>query len=193
VLADGGESCIDVEHLRIGGSLFGSVPSDYTVARTFHEIGPGRRDGIAGAVATVPRRVWRRSSATNGLGPVLLDIDGSLVDIHSENEERAEPTHKGGFGFHPMFCFADQTGETLAGLLHPGRAGANTVADHVMVLDAALGQLPGAIATRPLDGDDPGRSSPLTRRWCGPIRPAAPRGSLPSVGPETSASSSRLA
>jgi hypothetical protein len=155
-LAGGGESCLDIEHLRIGGALFGSVPSDTTVARTFHEIQPGTRDGIAEAVAKVRAEVWRRSSATNGSGPVLLDIDASLVEVHSENKEQAGPTHKGGFGFHPMFCFADATGETLAGLLRPGNAGANTVADHVRVLDAALAQLPDEIASGHRDGDDSG-------------------------------------
>ena len=156
VLAGGGESCLDIEHLRIGGALFGSVPSDTTVARTFHEIDPATRDGIAEAVAKVRTEVWRRSSATNGTDRVVLDIDASLVEVHSENKEQAEPTFKGGFGFHPMFCFADQTGETLAGLLRPGNAGANTVADHVTVLDAALAQLPGVIASGHRDGDDPG-------------------------------------
>jgi len=43
-----------------------------------------------------------------------------------------------------MFCFADGTGETLAALLRPGNAGANTVADHITVLDTALAQLVGA-------------------------------------------------
>jgi hypothetical protein len=156
VLAGGGESCLDIEHLRIGGALFSSVPSDTTVARTFHEIQPGTRDGIAGAVAKVRREVWRRSAATNEPDRVLLDIDASLVWVHSENEAQAEPTHKGGFGFHPMFCFADATSETLAGLLRPGNAGANTVADRVTVLDAALAQLPGVIASGHRDGDDPG-------------------------------------
>jgi hypothetical protein len=155
VLAGGGESCLDIEHLRIGGALFGSVPSDTTVARTFHEIHAGTRDGIAEAVAKVRTEVLRRSSTTNGTDRVVLDIDASLVEVHSENKEQAEPTHKGGFGFHPMFCFADATGETLAALLRPGNAGANTVADHVRVLDAALAQLPGVIASGHRDGDDP--------------------------------------
>ena len=86
---------------------------------------------------------------------MVLDIDASLIEIHSENKEQAEPTFKGGFGFHPMFCFADATGETLASLLRPGNAGANTVADHVTVLDAALGQLPAEIAAGHHVGDDP--------------------------------------
>jgi hypothetical protein len=154
MFAGGGESCLDIEHLRIGADLFGSVPSDTTVARTFHEITPETRSSIAGAMAEVRSAVWRRSSATTGSSPVILDIDASLVEIHSENKEQAEPTFKGGFGFHPMFCFADATGETLAALLRPGNAGANTVADHVTVLDAALGQLPAEIAAGHHVGDD---------------------------------------
>jgi hypothetical protein len=145
-LAGGGESCLDIEHLRIGEDLFGSVPSDTTVARTFHEITESTRSGIAEAMAGIRAEVWRRSSATTGTAPVILDIDASLVEIHSEGKEQTAPNFKGGYGFHPMFCFADATGETLAALLRPGNAGANTVADHVIVLDAALGQLPTEIA-----------------------------------------------
>jgi hypothetical protein len=38
VLAGGGEICSDIEHLRVQDTLFGSVPSDTTVFRTFHEL-----------------------------------------------------------------------------------------------------------------------------------------------------------
>ena len=37
-----------------------------------------------------------------------------------ENKEGTAAHFKGGFGFHPMFCFADATGETLAAELRPG-------------------------------------------------------------------------
>jgi hypothetical protein len=40
--------------------------------------------------------------------------------------------------------FLDNSGEFLAGLLRPGNAGANTAADHITVLDAALAQIPDA-------------------------------------------------
>ncbi len=153
MLAGGGESCLDIEFLRTGDDLFGAVPSDTTVARTFHEITPARRAALVGAVAQVRAEVWRRSQAAKGKDPVVLDIDASLVEIHSENKEQAAPTYKGGYGFHPMFCFADATGETLSALLRPGNAGANTVADHVSVLDAAIAQLPGDIAAGHRAGD----------------------------------------
>jgi hypothetical protein len=48
------------------------------------------------------------------------------------------------FGYHPLLCFLDATGEALAGLLRPGNAGSNTTADHITVLDMALAQIPDA-------------------------------------------------
>lgn len=155
VLAGGGESCLDIEHLRAGPDLFGSVPSDTTVARTFGEITDEDRARVASVLAPLRSEVWSRSDAAAGGGPVVLDIDASLVEIHSENKEHTAPTFKGGFGFHPMFCFADATGETLAAILRPGNAGANTIADHVCVLDEAIAQLPAEIAAGHRVGDDP--------------------------------------
>ena len=56
MLAGGGESCADIEHLRLQEDLFGWVPSDTTVFRTFHEISPQTRSGIALALAEVRAR-----------------------------------------------------------------------------------------------------------------------------------------
>jgi hypothetical protein len=154
MLAGGGESCADIEHLRAQGDLFGSMPSDSTLFRTFHEIAPATRDALGEAFADVRAEVWRRSAVTKGEGPVILDIDASLVEIHTETKEGPGPHYKGGWGYHPMFCFADATGEALSGLLRPGNAGANTVADHVHVLDAAVAQLPAEIASGHHAGDD---------------------------------------
>ncbi len=160
MLAGGGESCADIEHLRIGGELFGLVPSDTTVFRIFHEMTPATRRQLGEAMAEVREKVWSRSAVTTGSSPVILDIDASLVEVHTDTKEQAAPTYKGGFGFHPMFCFADATGETLAGLLRPGNAGANTVVDHITVLDDAIAQLPTSIASGHRAGDD----SALTNR-----------------------------
>jgi hypothetical protein len=153
VLAGGGESCSDIEHLRVQDSLFGAVPSDTTVFRTFHELVGRQRTELAPALAEVRARVWEALDVDQDK-PVVLDIDASLVEIHSESKERAAPTFKGGFGFHPMFCFADLTGEALSSMLRAGNATANTVADHVTLLDAAIDQLPGAIALGHRPGDD---------------------------------------
>jgi DDE family transposase len=155
MLAGGGEACTDIEHLRAQARLFGPVPSDSTLYRTFRRLDAATVAGLWEAIASVRAEVWRRSSVTNTAGPVVLDIDASLVQIHSENKEGTGPTYKGGFGFHPLLCFADATGEALAALLRPGNAGANTIVDHLTVLDAAVAQLPGAIAAGHRAGDDP--------------------------------------
>ena len=107
-----------------------------------------------------PRRHALRcgvASATTGTATVVLDIDASLHEIHSENKEGTGPTYKGGFGFHPMYCFADATGEVLGVRLRPGNAGANSITDHVAVLDQAITQLPAEIAAGHHPGDDPSR------------------------------------
>ena len=154
MLAGGGEACSDIETLRAQARLFGSVPSDSTLYRTLRAVDAKTLGGLWEAVAGVRARVWRRSDATTGSTPVVFDIDSSLVEVHSENNEGTGPTYKGGFGFNPMLATADATGEVLAALLRPGNAGTTTVADHLEVLDAALSQLPEEIAVGHRPGDD---------------------------------------
>ena len=60
---------------------------------------------------------------------MTIDLDATLITAHSE-KEGAAGTYKGGYGFHPMLAYLDETGEALAGELRPGNAGANTAADH---------------------------------------------------------------
>jgi hypothetical protein len=154
MLAGGGECCADVEALRAEERLFGPVASDTTTWRVFrHELSPAVVDGLRAAVAPVRNQVWARSAVTNTAEPVVLDIDATLVEVHSENKDDTAATYKRGFGFHPMFCFADATGEALAGRLRPGNAGANNATDHLKVLDDAIAQLPAAVAAGHRDGD----------------------------------------
>ncbi|MGH9089583.1 MAG: IS1380 family transposase [Acidimicrobiales bacterium] len=154
MLAGGGECCADIEYLRSQPGLFGPVPSDSTLHRTICAIDEATLGYLGEAMRDVRAQVWRRSSATSGTAAVVLDIDASLVEIHSEKKEGTAATYKGGYGFHPMFCFADATGEALAGLLRPGNAGANSIEDHLAVLDAAIAQLPAEVAAGHRDGDD---------------------------------------
>ena len=90
MLGGGGESCADIEHLRAEAALFGFVASDSTLHRSFCEINAKTRAAIATKVASVRAQVWERSALTK-TGPVFLDIDASLVEIHSENKEQAAP------------------------------------------------------------------------------------------------------
>ena len=116
VIAGGGESCADVEHLRVQRDLFGSVASDSTVFRTFHELDDAALAELTKATAQVRTTVWDRLALTNSAAPVYLDIDASLIEVHSENKQGAAPNYKGGYGYHPMLCFADATGEASTGL-----------------------------------------------------------------------------
>lgn len=65
--------------------------------------------------------MWARSSVTKNTDPVVLDIDASLVQVHSENKPGSAATYKDGFRFHPLFCFADATGETPASMRATGQ------------------------------------------------------------------------
>ena len=77
MLAGGGESCADIEHLRLQPVLFGSVPSDSTVHRTFHEITSATRAEIARAMAEVRAKVWDRS-----LGHCCIERDRCRTRTH---------------------------------------------------------------------------------------------------------------
>jgi hypothetical protein len=105
---------------------------------------PGALEAIRAARAEARARAWRRGARPR---LVEIDLDASLLTAHSE-KEGAAGNHKGGFGFHPMLAFADRSREALAGMLRPGNAGANTAADQIAVLDAAIGQLPKRVAGR---------------------------------------------
>ena len=156
MMAGGGEACSDIERLRAQPALFGAVPSDSTLYRTFFQLNPTTVTGLWEAMTQARTQVWSRAAATTGPAAVVLDIDASLHQIHSENKELTGPTYKGGFGFHPVYCFADATGETLAVRLRPGNAGANNVVDLVGVLDTAIAGLPELVAVGHHVGDDPG-------------------------------------
>ena len=95
--------------------------------------------------------VWERRG--DAAGPVVLDIDSTLVEARSENKQQAAAHFKGGFGFHPMLCATDE-GEPLSIKLRAGNAAANHILDHIEVLDAAIAQLPAAVAGGHREGDE---------------------------------------
>ncbi|MGV9567788.1 IS1380 family transposase [Streptomyces sp. NPDC003480] len=154
MLADGGEAIADLTLLRDQSEVFGPVASTPTAWRLLADIGPTALETLRTARATARETAWLQAGETRDgipashaggreLPGLILDIDATLVTCHSE-KEHAPPTYKHGFGYHPLLCFLDNTGEALAGVLRPGNAAANTAADHITVLDAALAQLPDA-------------------------------------------------
>ena len=74
---------------------------------------------------------------------LTLNIDATLLTAHSD-KELAAGNYKHGYGFHPLGCWLDETGEALAAVLRPGNAGSNTAEDHFTVLGMALEQIPAA-------------------------------------------------
>jgi hypothetical protein len=138
MLADGGDCLADIAVLRQQPDLFGRVGSDPTVWRVLDSIHSLGLRNIAAARAAARARAWAAGAAPD---EIVIDIDGTLLDAHADKQD-ATPTYKRGFGFYPILAYLDSTGEALAGLLRPGRAGSNNSADHLAVLDAALAQLP---------------------------------------------------
>ncbi|WP_260463750.1 IS1380 family transposase, partial [Streptomyces sp. TRM72054] len=154
MLADGGESITDLALLRDQREVFGPVASTPTAWRLLASIDTTALTALRTARAAAREVAWLQAAETRAgipapraggrnLSGLVLDIDATLVTCHSEKEQAAA-TYKRGFGYHPILCFLDNTGEALAGLLRAGNAGANTAADHITVLDAALAQIPDA-------------------------------------------------
>ena len=140
MLAGGGECVSDLGAQRGQGALFGPVASDSTAFRVVDRIAsdPGLRAGLRVAHARARERFWELRGAPERL---TIDVDATLITAHSE-KQGAAGNYKGGYGFHPLHAYADETHEALSAILRPGNAGANTAADHVVVLDRALEQIP---------------------------------------------------
>ena len=45
---------------------------------------------------------------------LTLDVDATLITAHSE-KEKAAGNYKGGYGFHPLQVYLDETREALGG------------------------------------------------------------------------------
>ena len=150
VLAGGGEACTDIEYLRAQRELFGEVASDSTLYRTLTGLGPGGDAALLSAAAAVRRRIWADRDRSR---PLVVDIDSTLVEVHSQNKEGSAPNYKGGYGFHPMIC-STADGEPLWIKQRPGNAAANDIADHLEVIDAAVGTLRCGDAAGHCDRDD---------------------------------------
>jgi hypothetical protein len=154
MLADGGEAIADLAVLRDQAQLFGAVASDPTAWRVLSAMDGDALARLRAARAAARELAWAQTAETRGGLPastaagrpvpgLVFDIDASIVICHSD-KENATRTWKKTFGYHPLLCFLDGTREALSGLLREGRAGSNTTADHITVLDRALEQIPDA-------------------------------------------------
>jgi Transposase DDE domain group 1 len=152
LLADGGDCLSDLAALRDQPELFGPVASTPTAWRVIEQVAcdPDGLAGLRAGRAHARAAAWRAGAHADGL--LVVDVDGTLVDAHSD-KQGAAGTYKGGFGFYPLVAYLDRgdgSGEALAGILRPGNAGSNTAADHIELVDLALAQLPRAARDQPL-------------------------------------------
>jgi hypothetical protein len=138
MLADGGDCVTDMAAYEGQERLFGAKASETTTHRVLKSVDERLLERIRAARAAARARVWDAGARPE---TITLNIDATLVSAHAE-KERAAGNYKHGYGFHPICCYLDETGEALAAILRPGNAGSNTAADHFAVLALALEQLP---------------------------------------------------
>ena len=130
MLMAGGEAVADIDTLRHQPGLLGPVVSAPTVWQTLDEATPAALTRVEKARAQARRHFWgllprlpaSRVAGTDLGEVVVLDVDATLVSAHSEKEQ-ARATFKGGYGFHPLGLWCDNTTELLAVTLRPGNAG----------------------------------------------------------------------
>jgi len=169
-LAAGATCLSDIEAMTAQVDIFGATggASDSTLLRVLNELAdrlngdglPGRR--LARATAAARAKAWGRIVARHGRLPavqvagveltrpgvdgpdrpvLVVRLDATLIEADSD-KDGAAGTYKGGYGFHPLTAFCSNVGDSLAVMLRPGNAGSFTAADHLLVLDAALAQVP---------------------------------------------------
>jgi hypothetical protein len=170
----GGDCLADVAVLRAQPELAGPVASDPVISRLISALAadaPRALRAIRKARAAARGRAWalageRAPGADGSLIPV--DLDATIVLAHSE-KEKAAPTWKKTFGFHPLAAFADHGaaagGEPLAIVLRPGNAGSNAAAEHIEVTRLALAQLPRRARRRVLIRTDSGGGTHEFLAW----------------------------
>ena len=152
-ICDGGRDISDVVVLGQQPRLFGPVASIPTVWRSLNELDASDIAAITVVRNRIRPKVWEAIAARHGAIPpaptcdgdlgctIVIRIDASLVDSHSD-KQHAAGNFKGGWGFHPLMAWCDNTGELLAIIPRPGNAGSNTAADHIAIIDAAIAAVP---------------------------------------------------
>ena len=161
-IADGSTVISDFRVLADQKELFGLVASVPTTWRTLSEIAAGGPEVLARISAVVRdarRRAWAAAKARHGglpgvriadkvlEGVICIRLDATVTPAHSD-KELAQPNFKGVLGHHPLLSYCDNTGEPLAGMMRRGGAGANTVADHLTVLEDSIAALAPAYRRR---------------------------------------------
>lgn len=141
----------EVEQARV---VLGATASAPTAWRTFDDLEQDTLVKIAAARAAHRRSIWTRlATRPQGFpwvevagqvwdGWIVIDVDASLVECHSDKQGAAPTYKKHIFGLHPLLVSIANTGEMPVAYLRKGNAGSNTAEDHLKVLGEAVEQLP---------------------------------------------------
>jgi Transposase DDE domain group 1 len=111
-LADGGDCLSDVAVLRNQPELFAQVASDPTVFRVLDSIHSEGLRNLVAARAAARARVWAAGAAPS---EIVIDIDGTLLDAHSEKQDGAR------LAFRPRYYARPGSAESGNGTV--GRSG----------------------------------------------------------------------
>lgn len=135
-------------------AALGQVASAPTIWRAITEVDGQALETIAAVRAVHRRRIWQRLADRPEGFPwievagrvwadwIVIDVDASLVETHSDKEGSAPTYKRHVYGLHPLLVTCANTGECLVAQLRAGNAGSNTVCDHVQALTAAIAQIP---------------------------------------------------
>ena len=152
VIADGGDALAHLATLRDQDKLFGTVASDATAWRCLERVDDAHLARLQAVRAAARERAWAAGAGPDLSDGLTIDIDATITIAHSDKENAAR-TWKKTYGFHPLLAYLDRPdiagGEGLTGILRPGNAGSNTIADHVAILRMALAALPEHARPRP--------------------------------------------
>ncbi|MEY8013653.1 IS1380 family transposase [Mycobacterium servetii] len=152
-IAGGAQNLAGTAVLRDQHRLFQAVASVPAMWRSLGEIDEQSITEVTAVRNKVRSRVWEAIEARHGAIPasqtcygdlgdtIVIRIDASLIQSHSD-KQHAAGNFKGGFGFHPLLAWCDNTGELLAVIARAGNAGSNTAADHIAIIDAAIAAIP---------------------------------------------------
>src|SRR3954449_9677769 len=107
MLADGGDCLADLRAVREQEPLFGAVASDATAFRVVAAIAadPALLGALREARARARANAWNAGARPQR---IVIDIDATLITAHSD-KDGAAGTFRGGFGFHPLLAYLDET------------------------------------------------------------------------------------
>ncbi len=149
--------------------LFGAVGSDATAFRVIDAIArdPEGLGRLRAAHARARERAWELIGAP---GRLTIDLDVTLLASHSD-KEGAAGTFKGGFGFHPMLAYGEETGEALGAQLREGKPARTPPPTRSRSPRRRWSRSPPSTSRRWTSCCAPTRPGPSTTCWTGVGRP----------------------